>query len=191
MKETPSKTAGKSMELPPFNNRVINISKFKPSVTLDNLMKLLPPGGVIYFPPIETLSCIKTIGLGLTNITVGMASIVTTNTASPYAHFNPSLQENPYILINFEPSAYGITFKTSFVMEFILQTYGPITFNIGPSSPFLTTAGPIIANGASKIILTFNNVPSNQGIAGYLQQASGEQWDWYSTQIQYPPFIFK
>jgi hypothetical protein len=65
--------SGKAKEPFPFDDNKIDFSTFKTEFSATEISKLIWPGGGIYtfpFGPIDTLSPIKTIGKGRTNLTL-------------------------------------------------------------------------------------------------------------------------
>ena len=92
MRNAPSRAAGKKVtEVEPFDKRSIDFAKFKPDLTVKDLQKLFgPKRGVVVFPfgPIETLSPIRTIGRGRTNLTIIMSTIVQIDSTVPTATFD-------------------------------------------------------------------------------------------------------
>jgi hypothetical protein len=127
-------SSNKARQLEPFDKRSINLAKFKPDLTAKDFKALFPPvGGIITFPffPIETLTCTKTIGLGRTNLTIIVPTIVQIDQATPRASFDrrATPSRNPIIQMHFEPSAYGITSVATYIMEFTIQAFGQSTFN--------------------------------------------------------------
>ena len=198
MANASSKAAsGKAPQLEPFDKRSINLAKFKPDLTPKDLKALLfePPGGLVTFPffPIETLTCTKTIGFGRTNLTIIRPTIVQIDQATPRASFDRRVtgSRNPVIQMHFEPSAYGITSVATYIMEFTIQAFGQSTFNLsgfaGPGT--ILNAGAKVLNGQVRVSLVMQNVPPSQQTFGFLEQTAGVAWDWFSTQVRFPPIV--
>jgi hypothetical protein len=197
-KSSPKETQKKVTELEPRNKTKIDFSKFKSELSEKDLLKFFPPAtGIIYYPffrSIETLSVTKTQGLGETNLTFIMPTIVQADAATPYASFdyqnNPS--RKPAIQMHFAPGAYGATGSATYIMEFRIQTFGQTTFNLtgyaGAGS--LQNAGTKVLNGMVTTLLIFNNVPAAQEIYGYLEQSAGAAWNWFSCEVHFPPLVF-
>ena len=170
-------SSNKARQLEPFDKRSINLAKFKPDLTAKDFKALFPPaGGIITFPffPIETLTCTKTIGLGRTNLTIIVPTIVQIDQATPRASFDrrATPSRNPIIQMHFEPSAYGITSVATYIMEFTIQAFGQSTFNLtgfaGPGS--ILNGGTKVLNGQVKVSLVMQNVPPSQQTFGFLDR---------------------
>ena len=189
-------SSNKARQLEPFDKRSINLTKFKPDLTAKDFKALFPPaGGIITFPffPIETLTCTKTIGLGRTNLTIIVPTIVQIDQATPRASFDrrATPSRNPIIQMHFEPSAYGITSVATYIMEFTIQAFGQSTFNLtgfaGPGT--ILNGGTKVLNGQVKVSLVMQNVPPSQQTFGFLEQTAGVTWAWFSTQVRFPPIV--
>jgi len=188
--------SNKARQLEPFDKRSINLTKFKPDLTPKDFKALFPPaGGIITFPffPIETLTSTKTIGLGRTNLTIIVPTIVQIDQATPRASFDrrATPSRNPIIQMHFEPSAYGITSVATYIMEFTIQAFGQSTFNLtgfaGPGT--ILNGGTKVLNGQVRVSLIMQNVPPSQQTFGFLEQTAGVAWDWFSTQVRFPPIV--
>ena len=161
MKDAPAKVAGRKVtEVEPFDKRSVDFTKFKPDLTAKDLQKLFgPKGGLVVFPfgPIETLSPIKTIGRGRTNLTIIMSTIVQIDSNIPNASFDrrATPSRNPIIQMHFEPIAYGITSVATYIMEFTIQTFGQSTFTLSGGPVPVTNAGTKVLNGPAKVSLVF------------------------------------
>jgi hypothetical protein len=189
-------SSNKARQLEPFDKRSINLAKFKPDLTAKDFKALFPPaGGIITFPffPIETLTCTKTIGLGRTNLTIIVPTIVQIDRATPRASFDrrATPSRNPIIQMHFEPSAYGITSVATYIMEFTIQAFGQSTFNLtgfaGPGT--ILNGGTKVLNGQVKVSLVMQNVPPSQQTFGFVEQTAGVAWEWFSTQVRFPPIV--
>src|SRR5262250_3116110 len=129
----------KAAEPEPFDKRNVDFTKFKTDLTVKDYRKLFGPKGGVIFPffSIEILSPIKTIGKGRTNLTIIRPTIVQIDATVPAATLDrrESPQRNPVIQMHFEPIAYGITSVNTYIMEFVIQVFGPSTFNLvgGPA----------------------------------------------------------
>jgi hypothetical protein len=198
-KTAPSAKKKKVKELEPFNKRKVDFTKFKPDPAPKKLEGLFTlPGDAALFPifflTIETLSVTKTVGSGRTNLTFIMPTIVQTDAVTPYAGFDRALtpSRNPGIQMHFQPSAYGITSVSSYVMNFVIESFGQTSFNLsgyaGPGT--LSNAGPKVLSGKTTVSLGFLNVPPSQIIYGYLEQTSGAAWNFYSVRARFPYPVF-
>jgi len=179
-----------------FVKRSVNFAKFKPDLLdKDFTSHLTPIDGLIIFPwtPIETLSCTKTIGLGRTNLTIIRPTIVQVDATVPRATFDRTAtpQRNPVIQMHFEPSAYGITSVATYIMQFTIETFGQATFNLQgfAGSGTLANNGTKVLNGQVKVSLIMKNVPHAQQTFGFLEQTAGGAWNWFSTQVRFPPIV--
>ena len=195
-KKSPTAARRTTPQLENFDKRSVNFGKFKPDL-LDKDFKshLTPIGGLIIFPwvPIETLSCTKTVGLGRTNLTIIRSTIVQIDTAVPRASFDRTAtpSRNPVIQMHFEPSAYGITSVATYIMQFTIETFGQATFTLEgfAGSGTLANNGTKILNGQVKVSLIMKNVPPTQQTFGFLEQTAGGAWNWFSTQVRFPPIV--
>ena len=198
MKTSIKKNGKKVSEAVPFDKKVINFTKFKPELTEKKLKDLLGDlsGPIVrYFAPIETLSCTKTIGLGRTNLTIIVPTIVQTDAASPRASFDrrSTPLRNPIIQMHFEPIAYGITGNATYLMTFAIEVFGQSTFNLQgyAGSGTISNNGTKVLNGSNWVSLIMKNVPPAQQVYGYLEQTAGGAWDWISVKVAYPPLVIK
>jgi hypothetical protein len=197
MKKNSFKAASKKVtELEPFDKRSINLASFKPDLSAKDFKNLFAPvGGIVTFPflPIETLSCTKTIGRGRTNLTIIVPTIVQVDATTPRATFDrrATPSRNPIIQMHFEPSAYGITSVASYIMEFTIETFGQSTFNLDgfAGSGTLVNKGTKVLNGQVRVSLIMQNVPPAQQTFGFLEQKAGGAWNWFSTQVRFPPIV--
>ncbi len=198
MEKTSSKAADKKKGEPvQFDKRIVNFNKFKPDISEKDFQKiLLPINDIVFWPfsPIDTLSCTRTLGKGRTNITIINPTIVQVDANTPYAGFDKRVTQssNPLIQIHFDPVAYGITHNATYVIEFVIETFGQSTFELNGFSlaGTLVNAGTKILNGPSRVSLVINNMPPTVTYV-YLEQRSGGAWNWYSTNISFPPLVIK
>ncbi|MFM9921116.1 hypothetical protein [Lacisediminihabitans sp. H27-G8] len=149
----------------------------------------------VWFRTIETLSPTKTIGLGRTNTTLIMPTIVQTDAATPYAGFDRTVtsSRNPTAQVHFEPGAYGATTPATYVISFAVETSGPVTFTVQGLSflPGVSGLGSRVVNGTQSISVVYSNLPANQPVYAYIEQTAGGHWNWYSTRISYPPIVLQ
>ena len=176
-----------------FEKNKINFDEFTPEISTEKLVDTLAGPiiiGLPWFYSIDTLSVTKTVGKGRTNLTFIRPDIVQADAATPYAGFNKqnSPQRNPTIQMHFDPSAYGITSVSNYVMVFSVENFGANNFNLQGNAGVGTVgnAGPKVLNGKQTVSLSFINVPPSQQIYGYLEQTSGRAWNYYSTAIRFP-----
>ena len=198
-KTSASKRASKkSGGLEGYNKKNIDPTKFKPDISVKDFIEVFKPGGIRPFPtlffPIETLSPIKTIGLGRTNLTIIMSTIVQTDPAPgilPFANFDRQATpvRNPVIQMHFKPSAYGITGPSTYFMMFALDVVGQSTFQAGGNTGLLSNPGPKTVSGQTNVSLIFKNVPPTQDLFGFLEQTAGSRWTWFSTRVTFPPLV--
>ncbi|QNE46638.1 hypothetical protein F1C58_06765 [Glaciihabitans sp. INWT7] len=149
----------------------------------------------LWFRTIDTLSPTKTIGLGRTNTTLIMPTIVQTDAATPYAGFERALtpSRNPTAQVHFEPGAYGATSPATYVISFAVETSGPVTFTVQGLSflPGVSGLGTRVVNGTQSISIVYSNLPATQPVYAYIEQTAGGRWNWYSTRISYPPIVLQ
>jgi hypothetical protein len=186
-------TSNQTLELEPFQRRKVDVAKFKPEIPASRLKALLgTPEALTHFPsfffPIERLSVAKTVGRGRTNLTFIRPTIVQTDATVPFAGFDrtQSPTRAPAMQMHFEPQAYGITGPSNYVMEFAIETFGPATFRVDGSFGFITNAGSVAVNGRVVITLAFQNVGPAEQIFGFIEQTSGERWNWFSVAARFP-----
>ncbi|GAB4027764.1 hypothetical protein [Spirosoma koreense] len=181
-----------------FEKNKVNFEDFKADTSTEKLLETLavPDSALLpWFFSIDVLSVTKTVGKGRTNLTFIKPDIVQADATTPYASFNRqnSPQRNPIIQMHFEPSAYGITTVSNYIMVFSVETSGAAGFNLqgyaGAGS--VGNAGPRTLNGKQTASLTFNNVPPTQQIYGYMEQTSGAAWSYYTTSMRFPIIIFQ
>jgi hypothetical protein len=93
--------------------------------------------------------------------------------------------------MHFEPSAYGITSAATYIMEFTIETFGQSTFNLDgfAGSGTLVNKGSKVLNGQVRVSLIMQNVPPAQQTFGFLEQTAGGPWNWFSTQVRFPPIV--
>ncbi len=191
MAKASAKTSRKVKELEPFDNSKVNLAKAKPELSAKQLQKLVFPPTHFPFFPIETLTPIRTIGLGRTNLTL-IATIFQTDATMPRASFDLRLQSRkPAAQMHFQPSGYGITATATYIMEFTIQTSTQSTFNLdgGPFGTTILNAGTKTLNGLTKVALVFPDLPPASEIFGFLEQRSGTQWNWFSTSVRFPDLV--
>ena len=177
-----------------LENNKVNFDEFKADISSEKLLATFVPP-IIGFPwpsffSIDTLSVTKTVGKGRTNLTLIKAEIVQADATTPYAGFNKqnSPDRNPTIQMHFEPSAYGITSVSNYLMVFSIESFGQSQFNLQgfAGSGTLGNTGAKTLNGKQTVSLSFSNVPPSQVVYGYLEQTSGAAWNSYSTVIRFP-----
>jgi hypothetical protein len=191
---TPAGLAG-----PFVSNRTIDLAKFKPDISLQDLVEMFKPGnisiGPAFFQPIETLSPVKTVGLGRTNLTIKLSQVVQTDTLNmpTFASFDgPTVGVNrPAISMHFQPSAYGFTTVGTYFMAFSIAMSGQTTFNIGGNAGTgtITGLGTKTLSGQQIVTLIFKNLPPSHHAFGFLEQTGGGQWAWFQTKVSLPPIV--
>ena len=183
-----------------FDDRKIDFATFDTDVTVEDWATKYRVGDIrlgpyFFFTPIETLAPAKTIGLGRTNLTLIMATIVQTDAAVPYAGFDrqETPSRNPAVSVHFAPSAYGIATVGTYVMTFTVETSAPSTFTVGgyAGSGSLSGTGTKSVNGRQTITLILKDVQPSQQVYGSIEQTAGSSWLWYSTRVSYPPLVFQ
>jgi hypothetical protein len=178
-------------ERAPFDGRSVDLSKLKNTLAAKDLAKLV---GKVTFPflPIETLSVTKTIGKGRTNLTIIESTIVQVDATSPRASFDRTKSpRNPVIQIHFEAIAYGITSIGTYIIEFVIQTFGASTFNLDgfAGAGTVLNRGPKTLNGLVGVSLVLKNVLPTQQTFAFLEQTGGGAWDWLFTQVRFPDIV--
>ena len=184
-------------EAEPFDASEVDFSEFEPNVSLEELQETAKGiTDLTTFPfvlPIETLSVTKTIGVGRTNLTLIRPNVVQADAAVPRASFDirNTPTRNPAVQMHFEPSAYGITVVSSYVMEFTVGVVDQSTFRLqGLGGSNMSVAiGPVVLSGPTTVRLRLPNVSPSQQVFGFLEQTAGGRWNWFSTQIRFPPLV--
>jgi hypothetical protein len=196
MKKSTARTKGG--EAAPFDKRKVNLDKIKLDFTQRDLKRVFDPvidiGTVPIFSwPIETLSPVKTVGRGRTNLTLIRPTIVQTDANTPHASFDrrESPNRNPVVQMHFEPNAYGITAPSTYIMSFKIEAVGACTFNLAGSFGLLSNAGARTVNGLTTISLTFTGVPAATQLFGFIEQTAGGRWNWFSTEVRFPALVLQ
>jgi hypothetical protein len=185
-------------EIDRFNSSRVLIAGFKPQLNPEELRQLIVGGGLkvnlpTAFQPIETLNLVRTRGLGRTNLTLVQVNTFQVDATTPRASFSSPVsgQRKPVVQMHFEPGAYGVTAVGSYFMEFAIDfqtASGSGSFTLGGGGPgTLANPGTVHLEGSRRITLVFNNVPPTAQIFGFIQQESGDPWEWFSVSASFPP----
>jgi hypothetical protein len=181
-----------------YDTRRVNLAKFKPDITAAELRDLghsafdrsvFPTA----FGNIETLSPVKTLGRGRTNLTIIRPTIVQVDAAVPRASFDLAATptRHPVMQMHFEPAAYGISFVSTYLMVFTVEVFGQGTFLLdgfrGPGG--ISNPGTRTISGRTTVTLIFPNLAPDQQIFGFIEQQAGARWDWFATQVSFPPIV--
>lgn len=188
----------KVTEIEPFDKRTVNYNSLKPGLTTNELKPFLglSPGVVVglpyYLGLIDTLSVTKTIGKGRTNLTLIEPTIVQVDAMVPSATFDKTKSSrNPSVQVHFEPKGYGITGRSSYLVDFTLEVFTPASFNFvaqaGGSA--VSNTGVKSLNGLVTVTIVLQDVAPNTQTYIYAEQQSGASWNWLSTQFFYPPLV--
>jgi hypothetical protein len=191
MAKTASKAARKVAEIEPFDKRKIELARAKPELSAKELQNLIKPGR-FSFLAIETLTPTKTVGRGRTNLTLIAPTVFQTDATVPRASFDVRAQaRRPGAQMHFQPSGYGITSVGTYVMEFIVETFGQSTFNLqgGPFNVNILNAGTKTLNGLSGVALVFKDLPPSSEVFGFMEQTSGAVWNWFSISVRFPDLV--
>jgi len=197
-KPYPAASRRRVREAEPFIRRKVDVRKFKPDLSAAELQALVIPAGSVsttfpFFMPIDTLSVTKTVGRGRTNLTFIRPTIVQADATTPRATFDlrETPTRNPIIQMHFEPSGYGISSVATYIMEFNVEVDGQSTFNLTgfAGSGTIANGGTKRLTGRTKVSLILRNVPPNQQTFGFLEQTSGGRWNWFSTEVRFPPLV--
>jgi hypothetical protein len=198
-KRPSTRKATPSGKLDPQENLNIDLTKFKPDLTSDDLKKILTPVklanvNLIIFPTIETISPVKTVGLGRTNLTLVRPITFQTDAIPPHASFNlqnSSPQQPPTVSVHFEPGKYGLTASSVYIMSFSIEVFGSATFTLGAfaGAGIVTGTGSRTVSGKQTVSITFKNVPPTQETFGHISQTGGSPWNWFQTRISYLPIL--
>jgi hypothetical protein len=200
MTTTDSRPETRELEHTAFDKTSADVMSFPDTLDLRDIARRYDPSdrfipSHVWFRTIELLSPTKTIGLGRTNTTLIMPTIVQTDAATPYAGFDRSVtpSRNPVAQAHFEPSAYGNTTPATYVISFAVETSGPVTFNVQGMSflPGVSGLGSRVVNGTASISVVYSNLAASQPVYAYIEQTAGAHWNWYSTRISYPPLVLQ
>lgn len=183
-----------------FDRTSADITTFPDTLDLRDLATKYNPAdrfipSHFWYRTFETLSPVKTVGLGRTNVTLIMPTIVQTDATTPYAGFDRTAtpSRNPSAGIHFLPSAYGNTSATTYVVSFSIETFGPVTLTVSAPTFIggVSGAGQRVVDGSASVSVVFANLAPNQPVYVSLDQTAGAQWNWYSTRISYPPIVLQ
>ena len=186
----------------PYDRRKVDFSKFKPDLPPSKLEALFnfPAAGLdqfaISFLTIDTLSVTKMVGLGRTNLTFIRSSIVQADTASPFAEFDRTLSpsRNPAVGAHFQPSGYGITGVSSYVIVVGIEAFGQCTFSLSGyagSGTVSNTGSKTVNSGRQSLTIGLHNVPPSQECWISVDQTAGRVWRFYFARIRFPfPIVF-
>jgi hypothetical protein len=198
MKKAPSSARTNVKEIEPFDKRDVSLTRFKPDISPGDWKELVRPSttGIIIPPflrPIDTLSPAKTVGLGRTNVTIIVPTIVQVDAARPFAAFDRQAirLRNPVIQIHFEPEFYGITSTSDYVIEFVIEVFGQGTFNLQGGGGTVVNPGSKVVSGQAVVTLRFRNVDPAQETFAFLEQTAGARWNWFATRISFPPLVLE
>jgi len=186
------RTKTKVKELEPFSKRSIDLARFKSDVSKKEFATLFGfPGGFLFdFFTIDTLGIPRTVGKGRTNLTFIRPTIVQADAATPFASFDirESPNRKPAISMHFDPSAYGITGNSGFIMSFSVECFGQSTFNLAgfAGSGTVSNGGTKTLNGKVGVSLEFTNVPPGQQTFGFLEQSAGVAWNFFTARTRFP-----
>ena len=186
---------GKDPKPFPLDEETIKFPSFKAELSEIDIAKLTLRGtGIVVIPfgPIDSLSPIKMVGRGETNITLIWPSIVQTDANPPYARFEMAqTPQHGAVSMHFVPNAYGITSPATYIMEFNIHSYGGSTLTLlgYVGSGTLSNTGTKVINGPVTLQLVMHNVEPGQVTWGSIQQTAGAPWIWYSTGIRYPYIV--
>jgi hypothetical protein len=191
-----SSTGNKVRAIEPFDKRKVDFKKFKRDVAIKELNRLLGFSVGNLFPPIfgstiDTLSPVRTVGRGLTNLTLAAVSTFQTDAIVPRAFFDRAVTPTraPVVQIHFEPKAYGITFTSNYVVEFTIEVFTQGTFDLNASGGILLNPGSRTVTGKTIVTAVLRNVPPAVSNFIALTQTAGPRWEWFSTRIAFPPIV--
>jgi hypothetical protein len=189
-----------SADFAEFDRTSADIRTFPDTLDLRDLAEKYNPAELFvpshfWYRTFETLSPTKTVGLGRTNVTLIMPTILQTDATTPYAGFDPAQTptRKPSAGIHFIPSAYGNTSAATYVVSFSIETFGPVTFTVSAPTFIggVSGAGSRVVNGTASVSVVFANLAPNQPVYVSLDQTAGVGWNWYATRISYPPIVLQ
>ena len=183
-----------------FDTTAADVSSFPDSLDLRDIALRYTPTthfipSHVWFRTIDTLGPTKTVGLGRTNTTLIMPTIVQTDAATPHAGFDRTVTpgRNPAAQVHFDPGAYGNASPATYVISFAVETSGPVTFTVAGLSvlPGVSGLGSRVVDGAQSISVVYANLAPDQPVYAVIEQTAGAHWNWYSTRISYPPLVLQ
>lgn len=185
-----------AQEIEPAGTKYIPPDRFRADLKPGSILELLGGGLQEFsFGPVETLSPVRTLGKGRTNLTLIESTLVqvdTTPPAPPFANFDKSKsQRNPVVQVHFDPAAYGFTAPQTFIMEFTLSVVGTASFNLagGPIGLDIVGTGARNLSGNVRVSIVFRRLSPGQNVFCFVEQTSGGSWTWLQTQIKLPPLV--
>jgi len=195
-KKPAASSSGASKEFEPAGTKSITFDKFKADLTTNDIKHLFGTGTVVFpFGAIDTLSPVRTVGKGRTNITLIESTIVqvdTTPPTPPFASFDKSLsQRNPTAQIHFDPAGYGNTSPWTYIVEFLISVVGTSTFRVSTGPVIASGTGTRTLSGDNRVSVVFSALPSNQQVFAFIEQTSGGSWTWFQTSISFPPLVIE
>ena len=186
--------------LHPAKEQVVDLARFKPDLVDKDWKRIFKLGGTarsssLFFHPIETLTPIKTVGLGMAYLYLEMATRFTTFGQPPFAGFDQSITPygRPAVLASFQPFSFGITTISSFVVTFFLEVTGQSTFDLSGSGSHLISevvgGGSKVLSGQVAVSVIVKRVLPADNVWGSVVQTSGGPWKWYATRLTLPPVV--
>ncbi|MGO4536701.1 hypothetical protein [Leifsonia sp. 2MCAF36] len=177
----------------------IDPATFERTLSLTDIAHRIPVQDVIIFPwyrLIETISPTHTVGKGRTNLTLIAPDIMQTDTTgTPYASFTnrPTPSGGPGVSVHFTPGDYGATAPADYIVTFVITANGSVNLNVGgyAGGTAPTGTGARTVNGNVAVVVGLRSVPPNQVTYASIQQTGGSSWQWYRTEIEYPPLILQ
>jgi hypothetical protein len=185
-------------EIESFDSRRVNLAQIKSDRATQDWQDQLKSSAAnsllpFFLLPIDSLTVTKTIGRGRTNVTLVVPTVVQTDAATPSAGFDrrATPSRNPVVQIHFEPSAYGISSVSTFVVDFTIQVAGQGTFDLNgfAGAGTVVNGGSKVLSGATTVSLILRNVPPRQQTFAFLEQTAGARWNWLSSRISFPPLV--
>jgi len=197
-----------SSDTPPMGERAeedaeagvrIDPATFEKTQSLTDIAHRISARDVITFPwfrPIDTISPTHTVGKGRTNLTLIAPDILQTDTTgTPYASFSarPTPSGGPGVSVHFTPGDYGATAVGDYVVTFVITANGSVSLTVGGYAGGTppTGLGARTVNGNVAIVVGLKSVPPTQVTYASIQQTGGATWQWYRTEIEYPPLILQ
>lgn len=181
------------------NDETVDLSTFEKTLSLTDVATKISVGDVFHFPwflPIDTINPRHTVGKGGTTLTLIAPDLMQTDTSgTPYASFtnHSTLSGGPGVSVHFDPAAYGITTTGTYLVSFLIDAGSGITLNVGgyAGAGTVTGTGSKSVSGKVSVTVALHNVQATQLTYAQIQQTGGAPWLWYSTTIEYPPFVFQ
>lgn len=142
----------------------------------------------IFSRTVDTLSPVRPVGSGRTNVTIIAPTIVQTDATVPFAGFElVAGRRAGAVAMHVEPAAYGLNAPDRFNLAFAVSTEGgPCTFSWQGGFDANQATGSATVNGQGWVTVSLGmSSPGATGLAN-ITQVSGARWQWHRLVISRP-----